>query len=380
MKTKLTTILATLILALVSTQAWALEEIIKTYRGVRSLGMGGVVTTTGMYDESLFGGNPATQLEDDAWKIQILSPTIEANTHLISDMSKFSDVKGAQGSDVVTKLINDGIMDRNEHERITNVTGFYSPHFFGDDTSLSFGLLVNEQTNVMLHSTSDVDVQTYLDVGPGAGVAHRFLDGALDVGVNARLIYRAAADTSEPASAFLGDKKISVKDLGGQGGGLDMDIGAFYKVPFQLPLIKLSVGGSLNNLLASKYDMFMKTLVTSIGDRRPPPNDRTGSLGVRVDFPDFMLLNKNLVALEWQDIGDTNHLASFWKKLHIGGETRLIGLLSVRAGFNQGYATAGVGLNLPILKIDVVTYGEELGGVAGELEDRRIAARIAFEI
>lgn len=373
-------ILLILALAFASTPAWALEEIMKNYRGIRSLGMGGVVTTTGRYDEALFG-NPATQLEDETWKLSILSLTAETNTNFISDVNKVKDVQNASGSGTLQTISDKALAGRNEHTRLTLlVPGFYSPHFFGDDASFAFGLLVNSQTNIMLRSNADVDAQAIVDAGPNFGFGHKFLDGNLDVGINLHILYRLASDRSLKATDFLAGSKISLSSIGGQGIGVDGDLGGYYKLPFEPPFFKkVSVGLSLNNLLRSRYQVAGKNLLKSVTSA-PPENDRTASVGTRMDLPDLLFLTDTLAAIEIQDIGATRRQASFWKKFHLGAETHLTSILAFRAGFNQGYPGAGVGIDLPVLKIDVATYGEELGSNAGQLEDRRVALRLAFEI
>lgn len=365
---------------LIPAQAFAVEEVMRTYRGPRQLGMGGVVTTTGLYDESLFA-NPAMQLEDPEWKLTILSIMFEANTHFLSDFHKVSDIKSASGTGVVQKIADADLAGRNEHYMLSMmVPAFYSPHFFGENTSFAFGILINNQTNLMLRSNSDVDLQTMLNVGPNFGVAHKFLDGALDAGVNAHVLYRVSGDPTYNITDFVAGQKIGVKDIAGQGIGFDFDLGAYYKLPFDPPFFKkLSVGGSLNNLLQSTYRVAGKTLISSF-KATPFGNDRTASLGARADLPDFLILTDTLFAVEFQDMGTTRKEASFWKKLHIGSETRLLKFLSVRAGFNEGYLGAGVGLNFPIVKFDVATYGEELGANTGRIEDRRVVARLSFDI
>jgi hypothetical protein len=65
-------------------------------------------------------------------------------------------------------------------------------------------------------------------------------------------------------------------------------------------------------------------------------------------------------------------------KLHAGVEVSLP-LIDLRAGLNQGYYTAGVGLNLLFAQIDIATYGVELGAYPGQLEDRRYVAQITFD-
>jgi hypothetical protein len=368
-----------LILVLISTKAFALDEIIRHYRSPRVVGMGGVRTTTGIYEDSLFGGNPALLAMPEDWKLQILGINLEANSNFINTASKFSTISSASGADTFTKIADAGLVGRNLHERFGVNMGFYTPTFFSDKTAFGFGILANQQLNAMLRTNTDMSVQGYLDVGPGIGVAKRFLNNSLYVGASIRAIYRLAADRDIRTVEFLGGKKLSLTDIGGQGVGLDGDLGAFYKVPLELPIVKFSVGASINNVAASQYDFAGRTLIKKVGDVRPPQNYRSASLGVRADFESFAVLTDNKAAIEIQDIGSHGKVVSFWKRTHLGAETRLIRLISLRGGFNQGYYTLGLGLNLPVLKIDLATYGEEIGTNAGMLEDRRYIAKIAIE-
>jgi hypothetical protein len=67
------------------------------------------------------------------------------------------------------------------------------------------------------------------------------------------------------------------------------------------------------------------------------------------------------------------------KKIHAGVEVALP-LLTLRAGLNQGYYTAGVGLNLGLIHVDAATYGVELGAYPGQQEDRRYVAQFTFQL
>ena len=67
------------------------------------------------------------------------------------------------------------------------------------------------------------------------------------------------------------------------------------------------------------------------------------------------------------------------QKIHAGVEVALP-LLRIRAGLNQGYYTAGVGLELGLLSVDVATYGVELGEYPGQHEDRRYVAQVKIEL
>ncbi|MEW6056938.1 MAG: hypothetical protein AB1540_10020 [Bdellovibrionota bacterium] len=362
--------------------SWALEEIMKNYRGIRSLGMGGVVTTTGLYDESLFG-NPATSLQNPTWKLSLLNVTAEANTNFLEDFNKVSKASSESGTGVISKISDEGIAGRNEHSRLTMLMpAFYSPHFFSENTSFSIGLLFNLQTNIMLHQNVVVDTQTIADVGPNVGIAHRYtlFDSPLDVGINLHGIYRLAGDKSLRATSFLAGQKISLSEVAGQGLGIDGDVGVFYKLPFEPPFFKaISVGASINNVAGSEYRVAFKDIVKK-ATGAPPVNDRSFNMGVRADLPDALIFTDNLFAIEMQNIGELQYQASFFKRIHFGGETHLTRFLAFRAGLNQGYVGAGVGINLPLFKFDVATYGEELGSNAGQLEDRRVLVRVALEI
>ena len=54
-----------------------------------------------------------------------------------------------------------------------------------------------------------------------------------------------------------------------------------------------------------------------------------------------------------------------------------MGRVSVRAGLNQGYLSAGLGFNLYALKLEFATYGEDTGD-ASRQQSRRYTATLAL--
>ena len=88
--------------------------------------------------------------------------------------------------------------------------------------------------------------------------------------------------------------------------------------------------------------------------------------GVAYQWQAFPLLpfKKSVVAADIEDLlfttGDT-----FFKRIHFGAATSFL-VFGLRAGFNQGYPSVGVGLNLLIFKIDYAYYGEELSPYPGQ--------------
>lgn len=66
-------------------------------------------------------------------------------------------------------------------------------------------------------------------------------------------------------------------------------------------------------------------------------------------------------------------------KIHLGVEIDMP-ILDIRAGFNQGYYTAGAGLDFGLFRFDVATYGVELGEYPGQREDRRYVLQFTMEL
>ena len=71
---------------------------------------------------------------------------------------------------------------------------------------------------------------------------------------------------------------------------------------------------------------------------------------------------------------------SVWNLLHVGGELKLLSFVYLRGGINQGWLTAGAGLDLLILEIDAAVFTEELGAHPGDLPRSGVAANIRLHL
>ena len=69
---------------------------------------------------------------------------------------------------------------------------------------------------------------------------------------------------------------------------------------------------------------------------------------------------------------------SFLSSLHAGAEVTLLTFLKLRAGFNQGYFTAGVGAHLLFLDVNVAYFGREMGSFAGARQSQGLTAEVAI--
>ncbi|MBI3543588.1 MAG: hypothetical protein HY075_09975 [Deltaproteobacteria bacterium] len=369
------TALLLLLLTALSPVARAIEEQPRNFRGIRSEGMGGVLYTTGNYSESLFG-NPARLSEVDTWKFTMLETMVELNTNLIGSTSSLSNLKSASGASTISGASS--LIGQNEHLLFQMMTAYYDPTFIGD-LGFAFGLYAGAHTNLTVNFTTDVDSQTIMDVGPNFGFSHPFFNNQLSVGLNLHFLYRVSADSTLSSLDFLTGKKLALSNFGNQGFGVDADLGAYYHIPWELPWTRISIGMTISSLLKTHYSDLNAALMSGLGSR-PTNNDRLIHWGVRFDFPDWWWFTAPLFSMEIQDTGDSQKRISFAKKTHFGTEGKLSRVFSLRLGLNQGYPTAGLGIDLPVVKLDLSTYGEELTGNAGGLEDRRVALRLAFEL
>jgi hypothetical protein len=60
-------------------------------------------------------------------------------------------------------------------------------------------------------------------------------------------------------------------------------------------------------------------------------------------------------------IGVIQNGRSPWALLHLGAEAKILSVVTLQAGLNQGYLTAGAGLHLLFLDIDFAVFTRELG-------------------
>ncbi len=85
------------------------------------------------------------------------------------------------------------------------------------------------------------------------------------------------------------------------------------------------------------------------------------------------------VQIELADpIGVIRDNESPWSLLHIGLETKVLRLLTLRAGLNQGYLSAGAGLKLFFLDLNVAAFTRELGRYAGDNPSSGLTMELAF--
>jgi len=351
-------------------QAFALDQIIRPYQGIRGSAMGGVRMTTGLYDENFFG-NAARVTANPIWRVTVLDVMAETNRTTLSTIDDLTS-----GGDVIQKV--GSTAGKNNHARVqTAFPAVYIPHL-SEKMSLGFAILTSTQADVALRKNYQLDPEMLTDIGPALTLGHKFLENdALSIGLTTHLTYRMSSRDNFSFVDIIKGASLSPTKSGGEGAHLDFDFGATYMIAGIKPLgFDINTAFTVNNMLGGRYQHFNIDVIDTKIDAKQQPE--TWGVGLSASRKDLFLFDDSVFALEFTDIGN-NPDGSLFRTLHMGSELRY-GMLSGRFGLNQGYIAAGFGIDLKFFTLDVATYGEEMGLSVGDKQDRRTAAKIAFHI
>ena len=357
-------------LLLTATSAAAQNEIIRPYLSVRSVGMGGVRMTTGLFDENFFY-NPARVTANPRSRLTLLqiTPEISANT--------LDNVKTLTGNgDKISNAFN--TTGKYTHSRLQFVLpAWYLAAVDGRKIGIAVGLIASSQINFATTNQYTASGLGVIDIGPAVTIGRKFLENEnLSVGFTTHLSYRISGSPNLSLIDLM-NKSIQPSQYAGNGVKIDFDVGATYKI-LSFGDWNFNTGIAIQNILNANYLTnsslkLFKELTGSV-----IRNPRTFGAGLSITNPNFFIFSNTSVALEVTDINN-NAGGSIYRLLHLGAETSLK-LLTLRAGINQGYLTAGVGLNLRFLTLDAATYGEEMTLNAGRKEERRYALTLGLHI
>lgn len=75
---------------------------------------------------------------------------------------------------------------------------------------------------------------------------------------------------------------------------------------------------------------------------------------------------------------DRNRPRSFWTRLHLGSEVRILNFFDYRLGLNQGYLTTGFGVDMAFFNISFAIYSQEYGRYPGDQQVGGASLEFAF--
>jgi len=178
----------------------------------------------------------------------------------------------------------------------------------------------------------------------------------------------------DPDANPVMDSLNSVDALNGFGFGIDIgtmvEMGSF------------TVGLSMRDLFGTKLNYNLNEIGTILDTYPNLPVDSDDpdfsgeyvipmnvSLGIGWDpDPRFLkLFFDPMFHLEISDLFGTYYNdATFWTRIHAGAEIKVLRMLRLRAGIDQGYYTAGLGIKLLFLEAHAAVFTKEMGKYAGD--------------
>ncbi len=325
------------------------------YKGFRPMGMGGAFVAVSNDANALYY-NPAGLADIDSIRASIFGLEIEAGENSTSLITDALDTDFGNASESA-QFLRDHMGDRS-HLGLAIVPSYSMPRFAV--TVIGSGRM---DLDVRDRQYPKLDVDVINDIGAGVGYAHPFLDNNLLVGASAKYIHRQSL-TKEYTVADLSDEfSDTLRDDLKKGSGILVDLGAIYKLG-KFGFADPQVGISANNL---------------IGGKLGSAADATQHIDIGLAASKDLGITAATFAIDYVDIfNEFDQDDDLAKRLRLGAEFKFWEIVYVRAGLYQGYLTAGLNLEAKIVRIDLLTYAEEVGAYAGQRDDRRYAGRFVF--
>jgi hypothetical protein len=226
-----------------------------------------------------------------------------------------------------------------------------------------------------------LDVKAQGFSGVFLGIASDFYEKRLHLGADVKYVYAGIMDHTFRASELVehsDDLLDYIKDeVAKRGWGLTLDAGVIF-TPFPESFLNPAIGFSVMNIPEFKIEdqSGNSTLIIP----------RTFNVGFALRprlLKNSAFLQDCKIGIDIIDITQNFKEDKDWgKRLYVGGEIKLIDhpvlMLALRGGFYQGYPAYGVGLRFLIFYGQFVSYAEEIGGAAGQSENRRYLFNFAI--
>jgi len=330
---------------------------------IRARGMGNAFTAAAN-DEMLLFYNPAAlrSVYYNMYEVVGFNTTTNENTiNLGKSSSGFSTIGSLAGK----KIYNEANLGLLSH-----VNSRFGWSFFSN------GLVDIQVRNPIIPY---LETKAYVQTGLAGGMAWSFLDFQLDLGLGVKLVQRSGIDTKlhifdEGIIEFTEDQKTTkLEKKFASKAAFAPDAGVIYHFD-SYHNMEPKVGFSLQNIGGLDFE----------GAGKVPMTMNIG-VSTESEFNGFDMI----LAADYRDLADSQGMVSKgnimternikigvefgWQKLFNGHH-----LISVRAGRNGPYNSVGWSLNLFGFKVDFAKYSEEIGGYAGELEDKRTSLQVSL--
>jgi hypothetical protein len=383
------------------------EEIPEHFTAVRPIGMGDAFTAVAN-DESSVWTNPAG-----------IARSRKARSRGVFNVTKFPNViAGANAEGRAFYQGYKGTQDKSIEGILAETEDLGDKPFwarasvfpvalfdFGRDTPMAFGIYSNTTAKAVIPTdTPEVArVETVADLGGVLTFGVTDNENRLNAGISVRPVARYAYEDRIPSEDLLNKDtmKTRLADDSNKSQALGVDLGLLYTVAdFWYPTIGLAVlnlptgcrDGYLNpftekpeNVCGTVYkgDFANEDALSTVD----PTDVRAGlaitpRLGRKLALRFAVDVHHLPVGSTEQSYGLTGIEAS--KLVHAGvelfvGNPLQVSPFSLRAGYSQGFATAGATVDLGFLEVEFATYGRDVSSTATPIEDRRYLGSVSFD-
>lgn len=334
------------------------------YNGIRSLGMGGVVTAI-VNDETALATNPAGLGRLRNFFGTILDPEIEIGSKAM-EMYRAQAYSNPYSLSGVAPTALASLGDYY-HARAQIFPSFVAQNF-------GIGLLMKYDLDLSAASATSMETFYRDDMALLLGYNFRFFDGRIKLGFTGKVISRVEVDeltldptagTDLPTLAAAGKAKA--------GTGIGADVGLMMTAPWMfLPTLGIVVHDVGNTTYTQTSGMRLSSATT-----RPNQSNQDADVGVSIS-PIHKNNLRSVWSLEYKNALTASSETDKAKLVHAGVELNFGDVFFLRAGYNQRYWTAGFELSSERFQIQGATYGEEIGTVTATKEDRRYAIKFGF--
>jgi hypothetical protein len=340
--------------------AQAQQDSSALYRSAYFLGRGDTGIAVADDEDAIFY-NPAgiAQGKGIYKKTVLASPMIEFSRNS-RDLARRLSAENADAVDTVREQIG-----KPNHVGVTNFTGLILRR-------AALGVIASSHADLLAYKAPEEGglekVRASADESLGAtfSLAESFLSEHVLVGVTGKYLERGRGDMAV-STADADQLEDKLKDKGnflGTGTGGGADVGVMFKA-----------SGKMNAALG--------VTVNDVGNTHVAPSEpttldldlkQTINVGASIE-PGTKFSRLRLLA-DYRDV--TGHVTTNpRKRTHVGAELGVLGAVGVTAGLNQGYPTAGLYVDLYVVRFDVGAYTEEVGDRVGTRPDTRYFFRLS---
>ena len=359
------------------------------YKDPRVMGMGGANVAVGGYSTSVFS-NPAglaSIKKEHGIVVDLVGLGASASGGFLNfnkDMQDASDT----GEDAAMIAVFKDYAGEHFHAGADNYTAISKN---SDKFAWSIGALVATDINLVTHANGSLNggfletsSRAYAGVILGIAKEYPTKIGRLDVGLSGKYISQNSYEGSLGVSALTGEDPVKeLQDTYEKKSiGYGVDIGVKY-YPFADSFLNPTLGASILNIGSMGMDDNYggQPMTLNVGMAISPKVKYIDKFVLAIDYVD--LLDANEVRIyelnnQYTDYSESDTMKRLRAGVSLGLYDSRFFSLTANGGYYQAAYTAGLDLQLLILKLNVATYEEQVGTGSMDISDRRYMAKIAI--